>query len=478
MKSLIAQAYDPQGFYMVGQQVIEKLTLEFHKAQNLPVHKTLQWEKPEDQLTFWQNTLNSSDQDNALALFENVISKSINLHNRGYFGHQVPPTLPITILTSAIIAFLNNGMAVYEMGMAGNAMEKIVIARLAKRFGFGDDASGVITSGGTLGNLTALLAARNHFWHKRSKASSDKLAIMVSEEAHYSVSRAFTVMGIPLENIIRIPVLDDFTVDVNSLEQLFNDAGTNSKQVFCVIGCACTTATGAYDNLSAIADFAESHGIWFHVDGAHGGAAVFSPTYAHLLNGVEHAHSLILDFHKMMMVPSLSTALIFRSHQFSKFTFTQNAQYLWEDQQSDEWYNSGKQTFECTKPMSILHTYTIMKIYGDRIYQENIDKLYGLARTFAQLLNLKTGFEICCPVQANIVCFRYKQIGKNSDELNKHILHKIMEDGRFYIVSTIIKGEFYLRTALMNPLATINDLKELLQLIEFFGVTTEALSGN
>ncbi|MEN0052871.1 MAG: aminotransferase class I/II-fold pyridoxal phosphate-dependent enzyme [Mucilaginibacter sp.] len=460
MKSIINQAYDPQHFNQAGLQVIESLTSAFKKAQTLPIPHTIQFELPEDQLAFWQNDLDNREDTNLLNLLENVMAKSINLHSRGYLGHQVPPTLPVTILTSAIIAYLNNGMAVYEMGMAGNAMEKLVIAWLAKHFGFGEEASGLVTSGGSLGNLTALVAARNYYCFQHPQVKADELAIMVSEEAHYSISRAFTVMGIPLENVIKIPVTDQFNIDITQLETLY--ANAQSKHVFCIIGCACSTATGAYDNLAAIADFANKHQIWFHVDGAHGAPAIFSPSYAHLLNGIERANSIIVDFHKMMMVPSLSTALIFRDKKLSRYTFTQNAQYLWDDSQSDEWYNSGKQTFECTKPMTILHTYAIMKIYGDRIYQENIEHLYGQAKIFAGLLKDTGKFELACEPQANIVCYRFTEGKGDLDELNRQILKRTLDKGNFYIVSTTIGGQVYLRSSIMNPMVTQSDLKELI----------------
>ncbi|MFA6084601.1 aspartate aminotransferase family protein [Mucilaginibacter sp.] len=466
MENLITEAYDPEKFRDLAEGLIGILTEELKKAHLQPGETVLPWESPEQQLAYWQNDFESPAPADALELFEKVISKSINVHRRAYIGHQVPPTLPVTILTSALMAFLNNGMAVYEMGMAGNAMEKVIISDLAKRFGFGAEASGFVTSGGTLGNLSALLAARTYYLRQYTDVRYEQLAIMVSEEAHYSVSRAFTVMGIPSENIIKIPAGNDFSILVDTLEPLYLKSLSESKHIFGVIGCACTTATGAYDNLEALADFAEKFRLWFHVDAAHGGAAIFSPDYTHLLKGTERANSLILDFHKMMMVPSLSTALIFRSHELSQFTFTQDAQYLWQDQQADEWYNSGKQTFECTKPMSILHVYTVMKLYGQHLYRQNINKLYELAKSFGQMLIESPNFELLCLPQANIVCFRYVTATNDLNALNKEILKQIIKDGRFYIVSTSIKGGFYLRTALMNPLTTINDLKQLLDLIQ------------
>lgn len=187
---------------------------------------------------------------------------------------------------------------------------------------------------------------------------------------------------------------------------------------------------------------------------------IYSPTYKNLLNGIEKEDSVILDFHKLLMVPSLSTALIYKNGNYAKRTFAQKVDYLFGEQE-DDWYNSGKRTFECTKPMYILNTYSILRIYGEEIFQENIDRLYGLSRKFAEIIRDNKNFELAIEPQSNIVCFRYKG-DSNSDELNKKIANDLLLNGTFFIVNTIIKGEFWLRVSIQNPLTKSNDLEELL----------------
>ncbi|HEY0176955.1 MAG TPA: aminotransferase class V-fold PLP-dependent enzyme, partial [Pedobacter sp.] len=357
MNDLILKSYSPETFRQQAHQLADLLADQLEESQDTTTAHAIRWEAPEDQLAYWQNDFNSPLIDDPMDLFRSVISRSINLHSRGYMGHQTPPPLPVTALTAALVAFLNNGMAVYEMGMAGNAMEKIITGKLAAKFGFDEEASGIITSGGTLGNLTALLAARAAVID--AQASSGELAIMISGEAHYSIERAVRIMGLNTDHIIKVPVNERFQIRTDALEACYQEATDKGLRVFCIIGCACSTAIGAYDDLKAIGTFAGNHGLWFHVDGAHGAPAIFSDTYKHLLEGIEQANSVVIDFHKMMLAPSLSTAVIFKSGKEGRRTFSQKAEYLWQDQQADEWYNSGKQTFECTKPMMILHTYTI-----------------------------------------------------------------------------------------------------------------------
>ncbi|HYK77261.1 MAG TPA: aminotransferase class I/II-fold pyridoxal phosphate-dependent enzyme [Daejeonella sp.] len=460
MKDLIKTAYSATNFKEDGLALIELLAKHISDSTDLKDEKTINWETPEKQLEFWQKDFESPTLSNPLSLFKSVIEKSLNLHNPKYLGHQVATTLPVTALSSMVIAYLNQGLPVYEMAMVGNALEKVVTKHLADKFGFGNEAAGIVTSGGTLANLTALLAARTNFEEK----DFPNLAILVSGEAHYSIERAVKILGLSPLNVIKVPVNVQFQMRTELLEELYQEALSEGKKIMCVIGCACSTSVGAYDDLNAIGDWANGHNIWFHVDGAHGAAAIYSPTYKHLLAGIEKADSVILDFHKLLMAPSLSTALIYKNGKYASRTFAQKADYIFNTESQDDWYNSGKRTFECTKPMQILNAYTTMRLYGEELYKQHIDRLYGLAKEFAATVSNSENFDLAVDPESNIVCFRLKT-EENSDEINKEIAEKLLMDGTFFIVNTVIDGEFWLRITIQNPLTTLNDLEQLLNLI-------------
>lgn len=263
---------------------------------------------------------------------------------------------------------MNNSTTVYELAMAANAMEKVVLSHMCEKYGYENGSSGIVTSGGSLGNLTALVNARNSY--EINENNYDKLAIMVSSEAHYSVERACKIMGIKNENILKIPVNDDFSIKTEMLEPIYKTAIKNGLKIFCIVCCACTTSVGAFDDLEQIAEFAQKYNIWFHVDGAHGGAVIFSEKHKHLIKGIEKSDSLIVDFHKMMMVPPLSTAVLYNSKNKRLNEFSpKKALYLWQNQLNEDWYNSAKHTLECTKPISILNTYILMRMYKDKLYE-------------------------------------------------------------------------------------------------------------
>jgi L-2,4-diaminobutyrate decarboxylase len=252
------------------------------------------------------------------------------------------------------------------------------------------------------------------------------------------------------------------------LEEYLERAKAAGLTVFAVIGSACSTSTGSYDDLTAIADFCEKHTLWFHADGAHGGVAALSDTYRPLVRGIERADSVVIDFHKMMMIPALVTAVLYKRDADSYRTFQQKAEYLWADSSAKDWFNSGKRAFECTKLMMSAKVYTVLRTYGEGIFTQNVDTLYGLARRFAGQLRSRPGFELAVEPESNIVCFRY--FGDETDThkfnaLNTQIRRKLLEDGRFYIVQTTLRGQIYLRVSLMNPLTTDAHLTALLDVV-------------
>ena len=466
----LKEAYSPEKFRQEAHQLVDTLADYLHAAQSQQLETVIPYQLPEDNLRFWQDDLQQGIGEST-ALFEEIIRQSTHLHHPRYMGHQVSPPLPIAAMAGLLTGMLNNGMAVYEMGLVSNPLERILSDLLSEKIGFTSQSSGLLTSGGTLANLTALLSARTakaptDVWEEGTR---ERLAVMVSEEAHYCIDRAARIMGMGSEGIIKIPTNARFQMRTELLEQYYQNAQEAGLTVIAVIGSACSTSTGSYDDLISIGNFCRQHNLWFHVDGAHGGAVVFSEKYKSLVKGIELADSVVIDWHKMLMTPALATALIFKNGEDSFQTFHQKAQYLWANQGSHEWFNSGKRTFECTKLMMSVKIYSILKTCGEEIFSENIDTLHDLAKAFVEILNRSPAFELAIEPESNIVCFRFVGEGKNSENyntLNAAIRQKLLEEGRFYIVQTTLREKLYLRVSLMNPLTTVKDLRALLEEVE------------
>ena len=462
----LIDAYSSKTFRQQAHALVDLLAdhLERAEAGTDPV---LPYAEPDEQLAYWQADFQKPINADPLPLLADIVQRSIHLHHPQFMGHQVAVPLPLAALTGLMTGLLNQGMAVYEMGMTANALERIVMQWLAEKLSLGPDAGGLLTSGGTLANLTALLTARavvggTDVWEA---GTTNRLAIMVSEEAHYCVDRAARIMGLGTDGIIKLPTNDRFQMRTDLLDDYLERAKAAGLTVFAVVGSACSTSTGSYDDLTAIADFCKKHALWFHADGAHGGVAALSDTYRPLVRGIERADSVIIDYHKMMMIPALVTAVLYKRDADSYRTFQQKAQYLWADSNAQDWFNSGKRAFECTKLMMSAKVYAVLRTYGEEIFAENVDTLYGLARQFAEQVRSRPGFELAVEPESNIVCFRYVGNEINADEidaLNTRIRRQLLEDGRFYIVQTTLRGQIWLRVSLMNPLTTDAHLNALL----------------
>lgn len=462
----IQKAFSPDIFRQQAHALVDQMADYLEQAQNGSLETVIPYKDPEESLAFWQEDYQEGQGDIA-EFFGKTIQQSTHLHHPRYMGHQVTPPVPVAALAGLLSGMLNNGMAVYEMGLVSNPLERILSELLAKKIGFDNHASGLLTSGGTLANLTALLAARAAKTDVWEDGTTEKLAVMVSEEAHYCIDRAARIMGMGDEGIIKVPTNERFQIRTDLLEQQYNEASNKGLRVIAVIGSACSTSTGSYDDLEAIAAFAQKHQIWFHADGAHGGAVVFSDKYKHLVKGLNQADSVVIDWHKMLMAPALTTALIFKRGDDAFKTFQQKAQYLWANQHSKDWFNSGKRTFECTKLMMSLKVYAILKAHGEQIFTDNVEYLYDLGKQFAKIIKARPNFELALEPESNIVCFRLKSESAASlNDLNADIRKKLLEDGKFYIVQTTLADKLYLRVSLMNPLTTKADLVALLDEIE------------
>ena len=461
---LLHKAYDSNLFKEEGEALIAQIAQHLEDTVSGSSNKVINWKEPGDEYTFWKEFV-SQDHTTA-SFFKTVLERSIHTHHPKYIGHQISPTVPVSALATLLSAQLNNGAAVYEMGAAAIALERLVVELFGQKIGY-KNGDGFLTSGGTLANLTALLAAR------RTKASTNiwndghdkKLAILVSEEAHYCVDRSARIMGLGTDGIIKIPVNKKYEIDTELLEAYYSSANSNGFDVIAIVGSAPSTSTGIYDDLDAIAAFAKAKNIWFHIDAAHGGAAIFSNKYKHLLKGAQKADSIIIDGHKMMGTSAITTAVLFKESTSSYAAFEQKAQYLWEKNDDPEWFNLAKRTFECTKSMMSLRFYAIINAYGIQFFDDFVTTLYDAGRKFAQYIKEQPDFELALEPISNIVCFRYTGIEGDLNDINQKIRRILLEDGTFYIVATTLRGDYYLRTTFMNPFTTATHTEQLLHKI-------------
>jgi L-2,4-diaminobutyrate decarboxylase len=318
--------YSAERFRREGHAVIEQLA-DYLESTGRREGKVVEFIPPAELLEHWPAVFPDDPGSPLMELLPRVLRESHHLHHPHYVGHQVSSPLPSAALAELVSAVLNNGSAVYEMGPVENVMERRLIDWLGSVLGFGPKVEGMFTSGGSVGNLTALAAARQaaigrDVWADGLNAGPPP-AILASAETHYSVDRAVRILGFGGGGVVPVATDARYRLHPGALRKAHRHAEGAGRQVIAVVGSACSTGVGAFDPLDEIADYATEHGLWFHVDGAHGAAAGLTEKYRHLVDGIGRADSATVDAHKMLQVPALSTAVIFRRPGSSARTLQQ-----------------------------------------------------------------------------------------------------------------------------------------------------------
>jgi L-2,4-diaminobutyrate decarboxylase len=457
--SSITDAYDPERFRRDGHALIDMLADALARAHDRqgPV---LPWRAPEAALAEWGAAPLTKGSGELVADLANFVARSTALHHPRYMAHQVAPPLPGAVLAETVAAFVNNGMAVYEMGPASTPIELAVIELLRARMGLPAGAGGVLTSGGSVGNLTALLAMRQaragfDVWRVGAHAGPP-LAVITSNESHYSVARAMGIMGWGDDGVIVAPVDARHRMTAAAVKEALQRAG--DRRVIGIVAAAGSTATGAFDPLQELADLAEREQLWLHVDAAHGGGVAMSPTHRGLLAGIERADSIVWDAHKLMMMPALVTAVLFKQGHHAYEAFAQRASYLFaEARPESHWWDLGTRTLECTKRAMAVELWTALRVHGEEWFGAVIDRQVALSRAFAAKIAAAPDFELAVEPDLNIVCFRHRTAD------NRELQQRVVEDGRFYVVGTKLDDAYYLRATIMNPLTEESDFDHLLE---------------
>jgi L-2,4-diaminobutyrate decarboxylase len=461
-------AFDADQFRNQAHKLIDRLAGYLSASTGGSHMPVLPRVTPNDLLAAWPARFVGGPGGRFDELVARLVAGSNHLHHPHFVGHQVSPVLPLAALSEMVVSLLNNSNAIFEMGPSGNAIERNLISWFTRTVGWSSGAGGVLTSGGALANLTALLAARQAKaggdpW---SDGSSARLAVLASEEAHYSIDRAVRIMGWGRHGAVPVPTDEQFRMRAAALEDSYGAATRAGLKVIAVVANACSTATGTYDPLEEIADFCAERNLWFHVDAAHGAVALLSQRYKPLIKGVERADSLVWDAHKMMLMPLLVSAVLFRDRAAGDQAFAQRASYLFDEGRTAGDEDLGTRTFECSKPALGFALYAALMTYGTEIFAAYVEESFDLARAFAGMIRESGDFELAVEPDANIVCFRYAPAGRRDlDSLQSRIRQKIVGDGLFYLVQTRLPAGLFLRTTLINPFTSTNDLKELMDTI-------------
>jgi len=400
-------------------------------------------------------------------LRDEVIPDSNHLYHPRYVGHQVSAPLPAAIWTEALTSALNQSVAVFEMSPVGTVLEHRVIRWMCDLVGYGPSSGGTMTTGGTEAIFTALLAARGasmpDAW--TNGVGENPPVLICGEHAHYAVTRAAGELGLGMRSVIAVPSREH-VMDVVAVRTALESTRRDGRRVMAVVATAGSTATGSFDDITAIADVCDEFGVWLHVDAAHGGSALLSRTHADRMRGIERARSLAWDPHKMMLLPLQAGMVLVRDERDLDAAFSQRAPYLFHAAEGERVWDQGTRSFLCSHRADVFKMWVALQRYGADGLGALYDHLCAQACTMRREIAHRPEFEALHEPQSNILCFRY--VGDRSkndealDQLNRELRERYNRSGEGWITATNLGGRRVLRVTIMNPRTTADDLRAVL----------------
>lgn len=390
--------------------------------------------------------------ERALALFEHVLAPACITTDHPRYLSFIPtaPTKAATAFDLVVSASAVYGGSWLE-GSGAVFAENQVLAWLAAEFGLPETAGGVFVQGGTLGNLSALVAARDHARAERGDPAGRWIAVC-SAEAHSSVASAARVMDVDV-----VPV-DPGPSGVLSADAVRPALQEHGDAVFAVIATAGSTNFGIVDDLASIAALKDEFPFWLHVDGAYGLAGMLSPLARPFFAGVERADSVIVDPHKWLFAPFDACALIYRDPEVGRRAHTQHAEYLDTLTEDSGWSPSDFATHLTRRARGLPFWFSLAS-HGAGAYREAIGASLRLARRIADEIERREGFRLVRRPQLSVVVFERDGWSKADYALWSA---RLLDEQRAFVTPSSHDGRPNTRFAVLNPLTTYEDLTDIL----------------
>jgi len=395
-------------------------------------------------------------------LQQDVFSNIMHLDHPRFFAFVPSPSNFIGVIADALSAGINVFAGTWLEAPGPTEVELVTIDWLRQLCGLPDTAGGLFVSGGSVANLTALAVAR----HVKLKDRIRDAIVYCSDQTHSSVERGLRVLGFDPTQIRKLPSDNRFRLTLPDLRREVTADRAAGMDPFCVIANAGTTNTGAVDPLPVLADFCREEGLWLHVDGAYGAAAVLCDKGRSLLEGLERVDSLSLDPHKWLFQPYEIGCVLIRNARQLRETFRTQPEYLKDVDRSEEEINFCDYGIQLTRGFRALKLWMSLKVFGIEAFRKAISWGIRLAELAEEALRKFPHWEIVTPAQMGIVTFRYvpaSQSSVESDAINQRIVNEMMEDGFAMVSSTVLRGHIVLRMCTINPRTTEEDIHETIR---------------
>ncbi len=388
---------------------------------------------------------------------------STHWNHPGFFGYFAISSTPPSVLGELLTAALNVNAMVWRSSPAATELEEVALGWLARLVGLDDRFFGVINDTASTSTLYALAAARHRAAPDSTVAGLSglpSLRVYASSEAHSSVDKAVQTLGLGRDGLRRIPADAQFRLDPAALSSAIEEDLRAGVRPAAVVVTAGTTSTSSIDPIAAVADVAEAHGLWLHVDAAYGGAAAVLPERRPLFTGWERADSIVVNPHKWLFVSLDCSALYVRDRAALAAAFSLTPEYLTtaEDGRAVHLMDYG---LALGRRFRALKLWFVLRAYGASGIRNRIERHIDLARRFASWVDGEPGWERAAPVPFSLVVFRYA--GGRGDpaanELNQRILDRVNRSGEAFLSHTVLRGRTWIRLAIGNARTRIEHVE-------------------
>ena len=384
--------------------------------------------------------------DGLLARLTPAIAKSFNTAGPGYLAFIPGGGIFAAGLADLVACATNRYVGVREAAPALVQIEETAVRWMSDLMGYPAGASGVLTSGGSISNLAAVVTAR------AAKLSEDELAkgiVYVSAETHRCVAKAARIAGIPARNVREVAVDERYRMRPAALLTEIRADHARGLKPFLVVPSVGTTNTGAIDPVSEIVEIARAHGLWVHADGAYGGFFRITPGGESLMPGISECDSITLDPHKGLFLPYGTGCLLVRDSQRLLDAFHETAHYL-QDVVGDEGPGFNDLSPELSRDFRGLRLWLPIQLHGLAAFRASLQEKLELTRWAHQELRSDDRFLILDAPQLSVIAFRLKGEGPATDARNEELLRRVNARGRVFLSSTRMGARYVLRICVLS----------------------------
>ncbi len=388
-------------------------------------------------------------------LFDEAIPRSFNAAGPGYLAFIPGGGIFHAAVADLIADAVNRYVGVCAAAPLLVQLEANVVRWFCEIIGFGEGSGGVLTSGGSLANLTAIIAAR----HDVLGDDARQATLYCGDQTHHAFQKAAILAGFPATNIREISSDAHFRVRVDLLAESMRRDRADGLTPFMICGSAGTTATGAVDDLAALARLAREESVWFHVDGAYGAFFQLTERGRAAMKGIREADSVILDPHKTLFLPFGTGALVMRDVGVLRRTYSMHADYLPRFQEADGLIDFCELSPELSRDFRGLRVWLPLKLFGIEPFRQQLDEKLDLASWAAAELHRIEGIELIAEPQLSILAFRLVKPGADLNALNRELIARINARQHVMLTSAVLGGTFVIRICVVSHRTHIDRMR-------------------